>query len=62
MCFALIHSGIMKYKSIRDRAEKGGGHIPSVADLERQVAEAGFEGFTSHAYGSIVVFGARKKP
>jgi len=62
MCFALINSGLIKYKSIRDRAEKGGGHIPSVADLERYVVEAGFEGFSSHAYGSIVVFGARKRP
>jgi 2-polyprenyl-3-methyl-5-hydroxy-6-metoxy-1,4-benzoquinol methylase len=62
MCFALIHSGLMKYKSIRDRAERGGGHIPSVADLQRYVLEAGFEGFSSHAYGSIVVFAARKRP
>jgi ubiquinone/menaquinone biosynthesis C-methylase UbiE len=62
MCFALINSGLIKYKSIRDRAEKGGGHIHSVADLERYVVEAGFEGFSSHAYGSILVFGARKRP
>ena len=45
MCFALINSGLIKYKSIRDRAEKGGGHIHSVADLERYVVEAGFEDF-----------------
>jgi ubiquinone/menaquinone biosynthesis C-methylase UbiE/uncharacterized protein YbaR (Trm112 family) len=62
MCFALINSGLIKYKSIRDRAEKGGGHIDGVADLERYVVEAGFEGFSSHAYGSILVFGARKRP
>ena len=62
MCFAAIDSGLMKYKSIRDRAEKGGGHVPSVADLERRVAEAGFEGFSCHAYGSIVVFSACKMP
>jgi ubiquinone/menaquinone biosynthesis C-methylase UbiE len=62
MCFAAIHSGLMKYKSIRDRAEKGGGHIDSVADLERYVAEAGFEDFSSHAYGSVLVFSARKRP
>ncbi|MGC1450787.1 MAG: methyltransferase domain-containing protein [Candidatus Sulfotelmatobacter sp.] len=62
MCFALISSGLIKYKSIRNRAEKGGGHIHSVTDLERYVVEAGFEGFSSHAYGSILVFGARKRP
>jgi ubiquinone/menaquinone biosynthesis C-methylase UbiE/uncharacterized protein YbaR (Trm112 family) len=62
MCFAFINSGLIRYKSIRDSAEKGGGHIHSVADLERYVVEAGFEGFSSHAYGSIVVFGARKRP
>ncbi|HYA22864.1 MAG TPA: class I SAM-dependent methyltransferase, partial [Terriglobales bacterium] len=62
MCFALINSGLIKYKSIRDRAESGGGHIYSVADLERYVAEAGFEGFSCHTYGSIVVFSARKRP
>ena len=62
MCFALINSGLMKYKSIRERAEKGGGHIYSVADLKRYVAEAGFEDFRSHAYGSVLVFSARKGP
>ncbi len=62
MCFALINSGLIKYKSIRDRAEKGGGHIYSVADLARCAVEAGFEGFSSHAYGSILVFRACKRP
>ena len=61
MCFALVNSGLIKYKSIRDRAEKGGGHIYSVADLERFVAEAGFADFRPHTYGSVVVFSARKK-
>jgi len=60
MCFALIHSGLIKFKSIRDRAEKGGGHIYSVAHLERCVAEAGFEDFYPHEYGSVLVFSARK--
>jgi len=62
MCFALINSGLIKYKSVRDRAEKGGGHIYSVADLDRYVAEAGFEGFRPHTYGSVLVFSARKRP
>jgi ubiquinone/menaquinone biosynthesis C-methylase UbiE/uncharacterized protein YbaR (Trm112 family) len=59
MCFALINAGLIKYKSIRDRAEKS-GHIYSVADLERCVVEAGFESFSPYLYGSIIVFGARK--
>jgi 2-polyprenyl-3-methyl-5-hydroxy-6-metoxy-1,4-benzoquinol methylase/uncharacterized protein YbaR (Trm112 family) len=62
MCFARIDSGLMKYKSIRDRAEKGGGHIHTVADLERHVAAAGFQDFRPHTYGSILVFSARKIP
>jgi len=62
MCFALIDSGLIKYKSIRERVEKGGGHIYSVADLGRYVVEAGFEDFCPHTYGSILVFSARKKP
>lgn len=62
MCFARINSGLMKYKSIRDSAEKGGGHIYSVADLERYATEAGFEDFRPHAYGSVLVFSAHKRP
>jgi ubiquinone/menaquinone biosynthesis C-methylase UbiE/uncharacterized protein YbaR (Trm112 family) len=61
MCFARINSGLIKYKSVRDRVEKGGGHIYSVADLERFVAEAGFEDFHPHAYGSVLVFSAHKR-
>jgi len=62
MCFAVGSAGLMKYKSVRDRAEKGGGHIFSVADLERYVAEAGFEDFRPHECGSVLVFSARKRP
>jgi len=62
MCFALINSGLIKYKSVRDRVEKGGGHIYSVADLECIVREAGFEDFCPKTYGSILVFSACKRP
>jgi len=62
MCFARINSGLIKYKSVLDRAEKGGGHIDSVADLQRYVAEAGLEDFRPRTYGSVLVFGARKRP
>jgi len=60
MCFAVSSRGLVKYRFIRERAEKGGGHIFELPDLDRYVAEAGFQGFRSHAYGSIVVLGARK--
>jgi len=62
MCFAAGSKGLFKYRLLRDRAEKRGGHIFSVADLERYVVEAGFEDFRPHAYGSILVFSARKRP
>jgi ubiquinone/menaquinone biosynthesis C-methylase UbiE/uncharacterized protein YbaR (Trm112 family) len=62
MCFALINSGLMKYKAIRDRTEKGGGHIDSVAALGRYVVEAGFEDFRPHTYGSVLVFSSCKRP
>jgi SAM-dependent methyltransferase len=62
MCFVAGSEGLMKYKSLQRRAEKKGGHIFELPDLERYVTEAGFEDFRSHLYGSIVVFSARKKP
>jgi hypothetical protein len=39
---------------MRDRVEKGGKRVYSVADLERYVVEAGFEDFRPHAYGSVL--------
>ena len=62
MCFARINSGLIARKSVRDWAAKGGGHIDSVADLNRYVAQAGFEDFCPHTYGSVLVFSARKRP
>jgi len=61
MCFAVGTKGLFKYRRIRDRAEKGGGHIFELPDLDRCLAEAGFEDFRPHQYGSILVFSARKK-
>jgi len=60
MCFALINSGLIKYKSVRERVERGGGHIYSVADLEQFAGEAGFEDFRPHLHGSVLVFSACK--
>jgi ubiquinone/menaquinone biosynthesis C-methylase UbiE len=60
MCFAAGSKGLFKYRSLRDRTEKRGGHIFELPDLDRYVTEAGFEDFRPHAYGSILVFSARK--
>jgi ubiquinone/menaquinone biosynthesis C-methylase UbiE/uncharacterized protein YbaR (Trm112 family) len=62
MCFAAGSKGLFKYRSLRGRAEKRGGHIFELPDLDRYVAEAGFEDFRPHAYGSILVFSARRRP
>jgi ubiquinone/menaquinone biosynthesis C-methylase UbiE len=60
-CFFAGSRGPFKYKSVRERTEKRrGGHIPELADLDRYVAEAGFEEFRPHEFGSILVFSARK--
>jgi len=60
MCFFAGSKGPFKYRSMRERTEKRGGHIFELPDLDRYVAEAGFEDFRPHAYGSILVFSARK--
>jgi ubiquinone/menaquinone biosynthesis C-methylase UbiE len=70
MCFAVsnwseVKQGLFKYRRIRGRYLKspteGGGRIFEFPELDRYVAEAGFEGFRPHAYGSIVVFSALKR-
>jgi ubiquinone/menaquinone biosynthesis C-methylase UbiE len=60
-CFVVSNKGLLKYRSLRERAERGGGHIFELPQLNEYVAEAGFGEFHSHAYGSILVFSARKK-
>ena len=62
MCFAAGSKGLFKYRFLRERAEKRGGHIFELPDLDRYVAEAGFEDFRPHAHGSVLVFSARKRP
>lgn len=61
MCFVVSKKGLFKYRSIRERSERSSGHVFELPQLEEYVAEAGFGDFHSHAYGSILVFGARKK-
>ncbi len=62
MCFYAGGRGIINSKSVRERAEKRGGHIFELPELERYATEAGFEDFRPHTYGSILVFSARKTP
>jgi ubiquinone/menaquinone biosynthesis C-methylase UbiE/uncharacterized protein YbaR (Trm112 family) len=62
MCFVISNRGLLKYRFLRDRMEKkSGGHIFALSDLERYVAEAGFEGFRPQAHGAVLVFSARKE-
>ena len=61
MCFVFGPRGLVKYRFMRDRVQKKGGHLFELSQLERYVAEAGFEGYRSHAHGSILVFSARKR-
>jgi ubiquinone/menaquinone biosynthesis C-methylase UbiE/uncharacterized protein YbaR (Trm112 family) len=62
MCFVVSSRGLFKYRFLRERAERGGGHIFALPDLDRYVAEASFEGFRPYAHGAVLVFSARKKP
>jgi ubiquinone/menaquinone biosynthesis C-methylase UbiE len=62
MCFAVGTKGLFKYRFMHDRVEKKRrGHIFELPDLDRYVAEAGFEDFCPLLHGSIVVFSARKR-
>ncbi len=61
MCFVTSNHGLLKYKFMHDRAESKDGHIFALADLERYMAEAGFEDFHPRLHGAIGVFSARKR-
>jgi len=62
MCFAAGSKGLFKYRSLRERAEKRGGQIFVLRNLDRYVTKAGFEDFRPHKYGSVPIFIARKRP
>jgi SAM-dependent methyltransferase len=62
MTFAVGAKGILKFQRIRDHVEKDHGvHVFELPELDRYLGEAGFEDFRPHAYGSILVFSARKR-
>jgi ubiquinone/menaquinone biosynthesis C-methylase UbiE/uncharacterized protein YbaR (Trm112 family) len=66
MCFAVGTKGLFKYRRIRDRTEnrrleQGGGHIFELHELDRCLAEAGFEDFRPHQYESLLVSSSTRK-
>jgi ubiquinone/menaquinone biosynthesis C-methylase UbiE/uncharacterized protein YbaR (Trm112 family) len=67
MCFAVsswseVKQGLFKYRRIRELLPKeGAGHIFEFLELDRYLAEAGFEDFRAHPYGSILVSSVRKR-
>ncbi len=61
MCFVVSSRGLFKYRFLRERAERGGGHIFALPDLDRYVGEAGFEAFRPNVHGAVLVFSARKR-
>ena len=70
MCFGVsswseVNQGLFKYQRIRGRYLKSpkeeGGRIFEFPELDRYLAQAEFQDFRPHAYGSIVVFSARKQ-
>jgi len=62
MTFAVSAKSILKFQRMRDHVEKEHGvHVFELPELHRCVDEAGFEDFRLDAYGSILVFSARKR-
>lgn len=55
MCFVISKRGLLNYRFMRDRVEKKGGYIFALSDLERCVAEAGFDDFRPQLHGAILV-------
>jgi ubiquinone/menaquinone biosynthesis C-methylase UbiE len=62
MTFAVSASGILRHSRIRKHVEKDHGvHVFELPELDRYLGESGFEDFrTTHKYGSVLVFSARK--
>ena len=67
MCFAVstrgeVKQGLFKYRRIRDRLpNEGAGHIFELPELDRYLAEAGFEDFRPHQYGCLLVSSSTRK-
>lgn len=55
------HKGIFRFRRIREEARRRGSHLFKVQELEQFVVKAGFDNFRPQMYGSMVLFGARKR-
>jgi ubiquinone/menaquinone biosynthesis C-methylase UbiE len=54
-------SGLFKFQAFRQHLRTAHGmHVFSVSELSRLTAQAGFEDFQAHVFGSLVAFRARK--
>jgi SAM-dependent methyltransferase len=61
MTFVAGDKGILRFPRIREHVRRDhGAHIFELSELERYMAQAGFEGFRPQTYGSVLVFAARK--
>ena len=62
MTFVAGERGILRFPRIREHVrQEHGAHVFELAKLEGYLAQAGFEGFRPQTYGSVLVFGARKR-
>ena len=60
--FITGNQGILRFRRIRERLQqKRGVHVFEIPELEQYLVQAGFESFQPQVYGSILVFGARKR-
>ena len=63
MCFVVGTKGLFKYRRIRDqvRKERDAGRIFELPELDRYLAEAGFQDFRPHKYGCLLVSSSTRK-
>jgi ubiquinone/menaquinone biosynthesis C-methylase UbiE len=60
--FTAGNKGILRFRRIREHVQHShGAYVFELSELERHLIEAGFENFQPQTYGSILVFGARKR-
>ena len=61
MTFCAGDGGILRFRRVREHVEQDHGtHVFELPELEGYLAEAGFTDFRPQAYGSLLVFSARR--
>jgi SAM-dependent methyltransferase len=60
--FGTGRRGILKYPRMRERGKAYGLHVFELTEVGEYLAAAGFQDFDPTLRGSILTFGARKKP